>query len=78
VTFVRDAQGRITQITDLAGNSLYYTYDHNGNTTRSTGSHYTYDFENRLMTANDGTVTYLYDGDGNRVAQIAMPQDLDG
>ena len=30
ITFTRDAQGRITQITDPAGNSMTYTYDANG------------------------------------------------
>ncbi|MDQ3907492.1 MAG: DUF6531 domain-containing protein, partial [Acidobacteriota bacterium] len=44
-------------------------YDANGNTTSSQGSHYTYDFENHLTSANDGAVTYQYDGDGNRVAK---------
>src|SRR5207245_5277648 len=30
VTFTRDSQGRITQITDPMGNSNIYTYDSNG------------------------------------------------
>jgi len=31
VPFVRDAQGRITQITDTLGNNYVYTYDDAGN-----------------------------------------------
>jgi len=43
-------------------------YDANGNTTNSTfGADY-YDFENRLTNRNN-TVTYLHDGDGNRVGK---------
>jgi RHS repeat-associated protein len=44
-------------------------YDGNGNTTSSTGSNYTYDFENHLTSADGGTIRYLYDGDGNRIAK---------
>ncbi len=45
------------------------TYDANGNTRQAAnGSTYDYDFENHLTNVN-GTVTYLYDGDGNRVAK---------
>jgi RHS repeat-associated protein/uncharacterized repeat protein (TIGR01451 family) len=33
ITFIRDAQGRITQITDSAGNHFDYTYDANGDLT---------------------------------------------
>jgi RHS repeat-associated protein len=48
------------------------TYDPNGNTTVSNGNTYNYDFENRLVslsTQNSGLSTFLYDGDGNRVAK---------
>jgi RHS repeat-associated protein len=44
------------------------TYDVNGNTTASSGDAYEYDFENRLTKFNDGAVTIVYDGDGNRVS----------
>src|SRR5712692_9975240 len=43
------------------------TFDANGNTTSSAGISNTYDFENR-MTAH-GSVTIVYDGDGNRVSE---------
>ena len=45
------------------------TYDANGNTLTSSGSSFTYDFEDRLKSANSGAVTVVYDGDGNRVAK---------
>jgi RHS repeat-associated protein len=45
------------------------SYDNNGNTTASSGNGYTYDFENHLTSLNNGAVTYVYDGDGNRVAK---------
>lgn len=44
-------------------------YDNNGNTTTANGNGYAYDFENHLANLNNGAVTYLYDGDGNRVAK---------
>jgi RHS repeat-associated protein len=46
------------------------TYDANGNALGSDGNTYTYDFEDRIRTAN-GAITFVYDGDGNRVAQTA-------
>jgi RHS repeat-associated protein len=45
------------------------TYDNNGNTIGSTGNSYAYDFENHLTSLNSGTVRYVYDGDGSRVAK---------
>src|SRR5262249_44701672 len=48
------------------------SYDNNGNTTSSNGNAYIYDFENRLLKLNAGTaseVSYVYDGDGNRVSK---------
>jgi RHS repeat-associated protein len=48
-------------------------YDANGSTTSSAGRTYTYDFENRIISLNTGNpalnATFLYDGDGNRVAK---------
>jgi len=48
------------------------TYDANGNTKASSGNNYSYDFENRLtslITHDSSLITFLYDGDGNRVAK---------
>ncbi|HEY0764376.1 MAG TPA: PKD domain-containing protein [Pyrinomonadaceae bacterium] len=45
------------------------TYDANGNTTASNTNSYAYDFENQLTSLNNGAVTYVYDGDGNRVSK---------
>jgi RHS repeat-associated protein len=47
------------------------TYDNNGNTIQSNGITYQFDFENRITSANNGDVTFLYDGDGNRVAKTS-------
>jgi RHS repeat-associated protein len=48
------------------------TYDANGSTTGSGGNVYRYDFENKIIALNPGTanqVTFVYDGDGNRVSK---------
>lgn len=45
------------------------TYDANGNTTSSHSNTYAYDFENRLTSLNNGAASFVYDGDGNRVAK---------
>ncbi len=45
------------------------TYDANGNTTASGGNTFAYEFEDRLTNYNAGAITYVYDGDGNRVAR---------
>src|SRR5208337_766015 len=47
------------------------TYDANGNTLTSGGKTFAYDFENRLKSITEGTVTVTiqYDADGNRVAK---------
>src|SRR5205823_1374341 len=58
-TYSYDANDRLT--TD--------TYDANGNTIGSGGNTFTYDFENRLESMNNGTVFIVYDGDGNRVSK---------
>ncbi|HEY2973146.1 MAG TPA: PKD domain-containing protein [Pyrinomonadaceae bacterium] len=45
------------------------SYDSNGNTTAANSNSHSYDFENHLTSLNNGSVTYVYDGDGNRVAK---------
>jgi RHS repeat-associated protein len=45
------------------------TYDANGNTTVSGGITNAYDFMNHLI--QHGTITYVYDGDGNRVSKTS-------
>jgi RHS repeat-associated protein len=47
------------------------TYDANGNTLASGGNAFAYDFEDRLTSYNAGAITYVYDGDGNRVSRTA-------
>jgi YD repeat-containing protein len=43
------------------------TYNNNGNTTASGGITNNYDFEDRMT--QHGSVTLVYDGDGNRVSE---------
>jgi RHS repeat-associated protein len=43
------------------------SYDANGSTTNAAGNTYAYDVENQLTNYNNGTVIYVFDGDGNRV-----------
>src|SRR3989441_359244 len=45
------------------------SYDNNGNTITSSGAAYGYNFENRLTSVNGGVISFVYDGDGNRVAK---------
>ena len=50
---------------ELAGES----YDSDGNVTATGAKTFAYDTENHLMSMNGGSVTFIYDGDGNRVAK---------
>jgi len=45
------------------------TYDANGNTTYTGGRSFVYDSGNRLRSMNNGAVSIIYDGFGNRVAK---------
>jgi RHS repeat-associated protein len=47
------------------------SYNANGNTTSADGNTYAYNFENRIKTVDGGATTFVYDGDGNRVAKTA-------
>jgi RHS repeat-associated protein len=58
-TYVYDSNDRLS--TD--------TYDNDGNTTASVGITNTYDFENHML--KHGSVSMVYDGDGNRVSETA-------
>jgi hypothetical protein len=61
--------------TSCSSPAVLYTYDSNGNTVTKTGGWtYSYDYENRLTkAAQSGTTKQqnYYDGDGNRVKQVA-------
>lgn len=79
VVFARDAQGRITQITDPAGQRLTYTYDANGDLIRVTDqagqvTSHTYNNSHGLLTITDPAgrmaVRNEYDADGRLVAMI--------
>ena len=67
--------GYYTTTGSCSSPSVSYTYDASGNTvTKSGGWTYSYDYENRLTkVAQSGTTKQLnyYDGDGNRVKQVA-------
>jgi RHS repeat-associated protein len=81
VGYVYDAVGNRKQISSTlaaipASGLLNYdandrtatdTYDNNGNIISQSGIADTYDFENHLT--QHGFITYVYDGDGNRVAK---------
>jgi RHS repeat-associated protein len=58
-TFTYDANDRPT--TD--------THDLNGNTIAAGGNAYSFDWENHLTGINNSAVTFLYDGDGQRVGK---------
>lgn len=82
VTYALDPVGnRLSQTSSIPGISTgTYTYDPNdrlsteqydgnGNTIVSGARAFAFDFENRLKSMNNGTVTIVYDGDGNRIAK---------
>ena len=69
---------RTSTLAELGAQSFTYnaddeisgdTFDANGNTTASGGHTFAYDFENRLISKDGGTVSIGYDCDGNRVAK---------
>ena len=60
-TFTYDTNDRLTSD----------AYDANGNTIDSGGTAYAYDFENHLTGQIGGAVTMVYNGDGNRVSEMA-------
>jgi RHS repeat-associated protein len=77
---VGNRQSQTSSIPGIGSGSFTYdpddrlsteTYDANGNTLTSGGKTFTYDFENRLRSMTEGTVTVTiqYDADGNRVAK---------
>src|SRR5262249_11693835 len=85
VPFVRDAQGRITQITDPLGNHYNYVYDANGNlqtvtypSTPVTTATYTYDTTHLYAGGTDPRgnpfPTTTYDPSG-RLQSIALKPD---
>jgi RHS repeat-associated protein len=51
----------------VTGNS----YDANGNTLGAGGKSYAYDSMDRMTSFNGGSVTMVYDGDGNRVKKVS-------
>jgi RHS repeat-associated protein len=72
VSYTYDARDRLTN-----ENGTTYAYDTNGNVTSKSGeANYTWDFQNRVMSAamSDGTlVSHIYDVDGNRAKTTVAP-----
>ncbi len=48
------------------------SYDADGNATSANGKSFLYDSQNQLTSADGGAITFLYDGDGHRVAKSAI------
>ncbi len=82
VNYTYDPVGnRLSRISNLPGipsaNSGYdandrrldESYDANGNARNIAGRSYTYDFEDRIRSADGGAVRIVYDGDGNLAAK---------
>ena len=79
VPFVRDGQGRITQITDPDGNTYGYSYDPSGNLTSvslpglARPLAYSYDSAHNFLSATDprgnALITDTYDGNGRLVSE---------
>ena len=91
-TYTYDTLGQVENMTvsDGAGkelSKLSYTYDLAGNKLTSTETvdgkesqtHFTYDDHNRLtkLESPDGTITYTYDKNGNRIASEKNSEKLD-
>jgi RHS repeat-associated protein len=79
VVFQRDVNGRITQITDPAGNILQYTYDLNGNLGTFTDAAnnvttFTYDSDHGLLNIQDPLgiqpIRNVYDSSGRLIQTI--------
>jgi RHS repeat-associated protein len=83
IAFQRDPEGRITRITDPAGDTLHYTYDASGDlatlTTRTgTIVTHTYDDSHRLATIVDGLGHVLFRAEYDDQGRLRATQDADG
>lgn len=73
MTYTYDLANRLVQTHDLVADVYTdFSYDNNGNLLDDGQYAYTYDTANRLVGVDDGvsTMSYVYNGDGVRVAQI--------
>ncbi|MGS1078415.1 RHS repeat domain-containing protein [Pseudoxanthomonas beigongshangi] len=70
-TYHYDASNRLTSVTNSASGATVVglQYDPQGNLSNKNGQGYTFDFGNRLRTA-DSLVSYYYDGHGRRVRDV--------
>lgn len=88
VAFGRDAQGRITTITDPAGKQVVYTYDAAGNldtevvkNRRGATTTYTYDASGYVQSMKDalgGNTLFTYDARGRLAFTRALPDAMRG
>ncbi len=58
-----------TSAYDANDRLLSDTYDNNSNTIASGGNQDVYDFQDHLVSRNNGQIQVIYDGDGNRVSK---------
>lgn len=73
MTYTYDVANRLVQTHDLVTSAVTnFSYDNNGNLLDDGAYTYTYDSANRLTGLADGVsvMSYVYNGDGVRVAQI--------
>ncbi|WP_440841486.1 RHS repeat domain-containing protein [Pseudoxanthomonas sp. 22568] len=70
-TYHYDTGNRLTSVTNTVGGATVagLQYDPQGNLSKKNGQGYTFDFGNRLRTA-DSLVSYVYDGHGRRVRDV--------
>jgi len=77
---VGNRQSLASSVTGIGAQSANYdnndrvvgvSYDDNGNMQGAVGTANVYDSQDRLKSFNNGAVTMVYDGDGNRVSKTA-------
>ncbi len=83
VAFARDAQGRITQITDALGNVQTYGYDGNGDlvshmTATGVTSHYAYDYQHNLIDILDPMGNHAVRNEYDTAGHLISTTDANG
>jgi len=72
ISFVKDAEGRITSISDGLGNEVTYTYDVSGNLIKVND---TAGYDTKFAYDNNHYLTEIYSHDGTRVAKNEYDDD---
>jgi RHS repeat-associated protein len=83
VSFTRDAQGRITRVTDPLNHALSYAYDSNGDlvaVTSRTGDAitHTYDGSHNLQAIQNSLGDFLFRAEYDGAGRLAATRDADG